>query len=108
MNTERIDVLTTFELRGLAAKMCGFAACFMLAGCLGGGGGDRTPEDIVADLPDEVVPIVIENEEEIREIIDRELDGDLQEEADEIVDLIVAVTTTTVSATSVTATAASN
>lgn len=106
MMVKRIDDLASFELRSVGGKMFGLAACFMLAGCFGGG--SSTPEDIVADLPDEIIPIVIDNEEEIREIIDRELDGDLQEEADEIVDLIVAVTTATVSATSISTTASSN
>lgn len=100
---ERIDGLAFWNMRGFALKCLGFTTCMMLAGCFGSSSG-QTAQDIVEDLPDEIVPIVIENEEEIREIIDRELDDDLQEEANEIIDLIVAVTTTTVSATSISAT----
>jgi hypothetical protein len=82
----------------------------MLAGCFGssGGGNDPTPQDIVDRIPDSVIPIVIESEEEIREIIETELDGDLREEAEDILDLIVAVATTSVTATSISATSASN
>jgi len=99
---KRIDDLALIDVRRIGAKVFGFIACLMLAGCFGGG---SSPEDIVAELPDEIIPIVIENEDEIREIIDTELDEDLQEDANEIVDLIVAVTTTTVSATTISATA---
>lgn len=99
--------MTFLNVRGFAVKCVGLAACMMLAGCLGSGGG-QTAEEIVDSLPDDIVPVVIENEEEIREIIDREIDEDLQEEANDIVDLIVAVTTTTVSVTGISATTGTN
>lgn len=98
------------KMSNVLTKATGAVAIVMLAGCMGGsnGGTTRLPQDIVDNLPEEIIPIVIENEDEIRDIIDTELDGDLQEQADEIVDLIVAVTTTTVAVTSVTTAAATD
>lgn len=92
----------------LVTKCAGLVACMMLAGCLGSSGGGQTAQDIVDNLPDDVVPIVIENEDEIREIIDTELDDDLRDVADEVIDLIVSVATTTVAVTSVTVSGATN
>lgn len=97
--------MACFDMRRMGVKVTGFVACMMLAACGGGGG---SAQDFVDDIPDEIIPIVIENEDEIREIIDTELDEDLREEANDIIDLIVAVTTTTASATAVAATAGTN
>ena len=103
---KRIDDLNIFEMRHAGARIFGIAGVLMMAAC--GGGGSSTPQDFVDELPDEIIPIVIENEDEIREIIEQEVPDDLRDEANDIVDLIVAVTTTTVSATSITATTATD
>lgn len=88
------------KLGSVCVKGASLLSVLLLAGCLSSGG--NTPQSIVEDLPDEIIPIVIDNEDEIREIIDTELDEDLQEEANEIIDLIVDVATTAVTVASVT------
>ena len=98
--------MVSIKLCGAASKVFGITAVLMLAAC--GGSGGSTPGEFVDDLPDEIIPIVIENEDEIREIIEQDLREDLQDDANEIIDLIVAVTTTSVSVTAITATAGTN
>lgn len=97
------------KLGSALTKGAGLLAVLLLAGCLTSNDGTReTPQSIVDNLPDEIIPIVIDNEDEIRDIIDNELDDDLQEEANDIIDLIVDVATTTISVSSVTTASGTN
>ncbi|MBB5723739.1 hypothetical protein FHS72_003384 [Loktanella ponticola] len=84
---------------GFVMKCAAFMSVIFVAGCLGASDGG---------VPDDVKPFVIENEEKIRDLIDEELDDDLAEEANEIVDLIVAVATTTVTAANITTASATD
>jgi hypothetical protein len=97
------------KLGGVFVKGAGFVSVLLLAGCLGSGNGTRvTAQDIVDDLPADIIPIVIENEDEIRDLIDSELDEDLRDDANDIIDFIIDIATTTLTVSSVTTVAGTN
>ncbi len=91
--------LAYLNFGGFMVKCAALISVVFVAGCLGTSDGG---------VPDDIKPIVIENEEKIRDLIDEELDDDLAEEANEIVDLIVAVASTTVTTATVTTASATD